>query len=175
MTAVPLKAKDEGQLEGRRFRGRHHLEPDNQQRTPLPYAGLARLRAADRLPVRHRGTGVDLYDADIGSSGNIVGLGSTGAQVFRALAGVVMATVALVVPGLVGPTISGERERQTLNLLLVTPLGPARIVLGKLVAALAFVVLLVIACLPCSAWRSSSVVSESAKCSRWWPSHWSGL
>jgi ABC-type transport system involved in multi-copper enzyme maturation permease subunit len=94
------------------------------------------------------GLGWIVYDADIGSSGNIVGLGSTGAQVFRSLAGVVMATVALVVPGLVGPTISGERERQTLDLLLVTPLGPVRIVLGKLVAALAFVVLLVIACLP---------------------------
>jgi ABC-type transport system involved in multi-copper enzyme maturation permease subunit len=94
------------------------------------------------------GLGWIVYDADIGSSGNIVGLGSTGAQVFRALAGVVMATVALVVPGVVGPTISGERERQTLDLLLVTPLGPARIVLGKLIAALAFVVLLVIACLP---------------------------
>jgi ABC-type transport system involved in multi-copper enzyme maturation permease subunit len=94
------------------------------------------------------GLGWIVYDADIGSSGNIVGLGSTGAQVFRALAGVVMATVALVVPGLVGPTISGERERQTLDLLLVTPLGPGRIVVGKLIAALAFVVLLVIACLP---------------------------
>ena len=94
------------------------------------------------------GLGWIVYDADIGSAGNVVGLGSTGAQVFRALAAVVMATVALVVPGLVGPTISGERERQTLDLLLVTPLGPARIVLGKLVAALAFVVLLVIACLP---------------------------
>jgi ABC-2 type transport system permease protein len=94
------------------------------------------------------GLGWIVYDADIGSAGNIVGLGSTGAQVFRALAGVVMATVALVVPGVVGPTISGERERQTLDLLLVTPLGPARIVLGKLVSALAFVVLLVIACLP---------------------------
>jgi len=89
-----------------------------------------------------------VYDADIGSSGNIIGLGSTGAQVFRALAGIVMATVALVVPGLVGPTIAGERERQTLDLLLVTPLGPARIVLGKLMAALLFVVLLVVACLP---------------------------
>lgn len=89
-----------------------------------------------------------VYDADIGSSGNIVGVGTTGAQVFRALAAVVMATVALVVPGLVGPTISGERERQTLDLLLVTRLGPGRIVVGKLVAALAFVLLLVVACLP---------------------------
>jgi ABC-type transport system involved in multi-copper enzyme maturation permease subunit len=94
------------------------------------------------------GLGWIVYDADVGSAGNIVGLGSTGAQVFRSLAGVVMATVALVVPALVGPTISGERERQTLDLLLVTPLGPGRIVLGKLIAALAFVVLLVIACLP---------------------------
>jgi ABC-type transport system involved in multi-copper enzyme maturation permease subunit len=94
------------------------------------------------------GLGWIVYDADIGVAGNIVGDGSTGAQLFRSLAGVVMATVALVVPGLVGPTISGERERQTLDLLLVTPLGPSRIVVGKLVAALAFVILLVIACLP---------------------------
>jgi ABC-type transport system involved in multi-copper enzyme maturation permease subunit len=61
---------------------------------------------------------------------------------------VVMAAVALVVPGLVGPTVSGEREHRTLDLLLVTPLSPARIVAGKLVASMAFVLLLVVACLP---------------------------
>jgi ABC-type transport system involved in multi-copper enzyme maturation permease subunit len=94
------------------------------------------------------GLGWLIYAADVSSFGNVINLGSTGAEVFRLLAGAVMATVALIVPGLVGPTISGERERQTLDLLLVTPLGPARIVVGKLLAALLFVAVLVVACLP---------------------------
>ncbi len=94
------------------------------------------------------GLGWLIYAADVSSFGNVINLGSTGAEVFRLLAGAVMATVALIVPGLVGPTISGERERQTLDLLLVTPLAPARIVVGKLLAALLFVAVLVVACLP---------------------------
>jgi ABC-type transport system involved in multi-copper enzyme maturation permease subunit len=89
-----------------------------------------------------------VYDTDISSSGNAMGLSATGADVFRVLAAAVMATVALIVPGLVGPTISGERERQTLDLLLVTPLRSSTIVVGKLFAALYFVVFLVVACVP---------------------------
>jgi ABC-type transport system involved in multi-copper enzyme maturation permease subunit len=89
-----------------------------------------------------------VYNTDISSSGNAMGLSATGADVFRVLAVAVMATVALIVPGLVGPTISGERERQTLDLLLVTPLRSSTIVVGKLFAALYFVVFLVVACVP---------------------------
>jgi ABC-type transport system involved in multi-copper enzyme maturation permease subunit len=89
-----------------------------------------------------------VYDTDISSAGNAVGLSATGAQVFRVLAAAVMATVALIVPGLVGPAISGERERQTLDLLLVTPLRSSTIVVGKLFAALYFVIFLVVACVP---------------------------
>jgi len=83
-----------------------------------------------------------------GSSGNVIETGDAGSALFRSLALAVMVSITLVVPGLVGPAISGERERQTLELLLVTPLGPARIVLGKLVAALALVALLVLTCAP---------------------------
>ncbi|HXW80594.1 MAG TPA: ABC transporter permease [Acidimicrobiales bacterium] len=89
-----------------------------------------------------------VYDTDISSSGSAMGLSATGANVFRVLAAAVMATVALIVPGLVGPAISGERERQTLDLLLVTPLRSSTIVVGKLFAALYFVVFLVVACVP---------------------------
>ena len=89
-----------------------------------------------------------VYDTDISSSGSAMGLSATGADVFRVLAVAVMATVALIVPGLVGPTISGERERQTLDLLLVTPLRSSTIVVGKLFAALYFVIFLVVACVP---------------------------
>src|SRR5258708_4504304 len=74
--------------------------------------------------------------------------GQVGVAVFAALGGTVMVLVALIVPGLVGGAISGERERQTLDLLLVTPVGPARIIAGKLASSLLFVLLLVIAALP---------------------------
>jgi ABC-2 type transport system permease protein len=92
--------------------------------------------------------GYVVYSGYSGSSGNVVEAGDAGSMLFRSLALAVMASIALVVPGLIGPAISGERERQTLELLLVTPLGPARIVLGKLVAALALMALLVLACAP---------------------------
>ncbi|MGQ9824453.1 MAG: ABC transporter permease, partial [Desulfotomaculales bacterium] len=53
-----------------------------------------------------------------------------------------------VVPGLTAGVISGERERQTLNVLLTTRLTPRQIIWSKLVSACAFVVLLVTATLP---------------------------
>jgi ABC-type transport system involved in multi-copper enzyme maturation permease subunit len=94
------------------------------------------------------GLGCLVYSDEIGISTNVVAIGSIGGTIFKVLAATVLVTVALVAPGLVGPAISGEREHQTLDLLLVTPLRPARIVIGKLVAALAFVVLLVVVSLP---------------------------
>ncbi|MDK2817412.1 MAG: type transport system permease protein [Moorella sp. (in: firmicutes)] len=53
-----------------------------------------------------------------------------------------------VVPGLTAGVISGERERQTLNVLLTTRLTPRQIIWSKLVSSCAFVVLLVVATLP---------------------------
>jgi ABC-2 type transport system permease protein len=94
------------------------------------------------------GIGYLVYSSQTAASASIIQLGGAGLTLFKVLAGTVMASVALVVPGLVGPAVSGERERQTLELLLVTPLRPARIVVGKLFAALAFAALLVLACVP---------------------------
>lgn len=82
---------------------------------------------------------------DVSNSAN---LGGAGQAVFGALSGTMLILVALLVPGLVGGAISGERERQTLDLLLVTPVQPLRIVLGKLLSSLMFVLLLVIASVP---------------------------
>jgi hypothetical protein len=94
------------------------------------------------------GLGYLSYSSEVGSSYSVLQAGVAGAGFFRALAVAAMVTIALVVPGLVGPALSGEREHRTLELLLVTPLRPGRIVVGKLVAALAFVVLLTVACVP---------------------------
>ena len=56
--------------------------------------------------------------------------------------------VFFIVPALTAGTIAGERERQTLVPLQVTMLKPRSIVLGKLGAAIAFLVLLLVASLP---------------------------
>lgn len=56
--------------------------------------------------------------------------------------------VLLIVPALTAGSISGERERQTLNLLLTTRMTPADIVLGKLCASLSTVFLLVVSSFP---------------------------
>lgn len=88
------------------------------------------------------------YGGSIGGIDEARRLSLAGTAVFSAVGGTVLGLVALIVPGLVGSTISGERERQTLDLLLCTPVRPARIVIGKLVSSLLFVLLLVVASAP---------------------------
>ncbi len=56
--------------------------------------------------------------------------------------------VHFTVPGVVSGAIAGERERQTLVPLQVTLLRPRAIVSGKIGAAVAFIVLLVMATMP---------------------------
>ena len=64
------------------------------------------------------------------------------------LAAVQMGLVLLTAPAVAAGSISGERERQTLDLLLVTKMSPLSIVLGKLASSLMYVMLLVVATLP---------------------------
>ena len=59
--------------------------------------------------------------------------------------------ICLLAPALTADLISGERERQTLDLLLVTPLSRRQIVIGKLVAALGSLLLLIVLALPIQA------------------------
>ena len=54
----------------------------------------------------------------------------------------------LIVPALTAGSISGERERQTLNLMLSTQMTPAEIVLGKLISSMINMALLVISSFP---------------------------
>ncbi|HYF75871.1 MAG TPA: ABC transporter permease [Symbiobacteriaceae bacterium] len=51
-------------------------------------------------------------------------------------------------PGLTAGAIAGEREKQTLDLLLITRMTPFQVVTGKLWAAVAFSLLLMFASLP---------------------------
>lgn len=56
--------------------------------------------------------------------------------------------LAFIVPSLTSGTISGERERQTLDILLSTRMTPLGIITGKLLSSLSTNVLLVISSLP---------------------------
>ncbi|MFZ5649034.1 MAG: ABC transporter permease [Bacillota bacterium] len=56
--------------------------------------------------------------------------------------------LAFVTPGLTSGVISAEREKQTLNVLLVTRLKPLGIVTGKMISSCAFMVLILLATLP---------------------------
>ncbi len=54
----------------------------------------------------------------------------------------------LILPAFSATAISGERERQTLELMLCTDLSPWKIIFGKIMASLAFVFLMIIAAMP---------------------------
>lgn len=53
-----------------------------------------------------------------------------------------------IMPALTAGSISGERERQTLELMLTTRMTPAEIVLGKLMASLSTMFLMIISSFP---------------------------
>jgi len=71
-----------------------------------------------------------------------------GHKVFRELAWMQILAWMLFAPTLTATTIAGERERGLLESLQLSPLGAGQIVRGKLLSALLFVGLMVIASLP---------------------------
>ncbi len=58
------------------------------------------------------------------------------------------ALIILIAPAMTAGAISGERERQTLDLILVTNTGSLRIVLGKLLESFLFLVVLILSSAP---------------------------
>ncbi len=72
----------------------------------------------------------------------------SGRLVFESVVLIMTVLVLFFVPALCAGAIAGERERQTLATLQVTLLRPRAILVGKVVAALAYLVLLIVAALP---------------------------
>ena len=56
--------------------------------------------------------------------------------------------ILFITPGLTAGTVSSEREKQTLNILLTTAQTSFQIILGKLTSSIAFLLLLVVSGLP---------------------------
>jgi ABC-2 type transport system permease protein len=71
-----------------------------------------------------------------------------GQGLFAALALAETLLITFLTPALTAGAVSSEREQLTYDLLLATPLRPGRILSGKLIAALSYVLLLIFAAVP---------------------------
>jgi len=97
------------------------------------------------------GLGWAIFAAQAGSARNSFNSGqaaSYGHQLFFYLVIFQMGLIAFVTPALTAGAISGERERQTIDLLFVTRIPPFSIIWGKLIASMSFVVLLLLLSVP---------------------------
>lgn len=74
--------------------------------------------------------------------------GEIGKAIFYTVIFTTLVQVCIITPSLAAGSIAGEKENQTFDLLITTPLSSRQIVVGKLFAALAYVVLLIFAVLP---------------------------
>jgi|GEM_PF-807369 len=88
--------------------------------------------------------------ANIGSAGfgSVFAATSMGSFILHAALLGLLASAVFVVPGQAAVMIVGERERQTLPLLQVSQLSASRIIVGKLVSALSFILLLLVVVTP---------------------------
>lgn len=69
-------------------------------------------------------------------------------ELFYFLSGAQLVLISFMTPGLTAGVISGEREKQTLNILLTTQQSSAAIILSKLAASLSFMLLIMFATMP---------------------------
>jgi ABC-type transport system involved in multi-copper enzyme maturation permease subunit len=74
-----------------------------------------------------------------------------GQAIFGVLSAFELLLICFIAPGFTAGAISLEREKQTLDLLISTPMRPGAIVVGKLLAALAFILLMITAAIPLNA------------------------
>lgn len=81
-------------------------------------------------------------------AGQFVLSAQVGKGLFAALALAETLLITFLTPAVTAGAISGEREQLTYDLLVATPLRPGRILSGKLVATLSYVLLLIFSAVP---------------------------
>jgi ABC-type transport system involved in multi-copper enzyme maturation permease subunit len=94
------------------------------------------------------GLGWAVFSAMAVDAGNSGGAGGYGRNLFVVLILFQMVLLTFVTPALTSTSISGERERQTIDLLFCTRVPPFAILWGKLLASMSFVLLLLVAAVP---------------------------
>ncbi|MCC6190473.1 MAG: hypothetical protein IT318_15705 [Anaerolineales bacterium] len=89
-----------------------------------------------------------IYVASTNSVYNGASSQVVGKFVFGAVVGIELLLVCFIAPAFTAAAISGERERQTYDLLRTTLLTASALVFGKLASALSYILLLLIAAFP---------------------------
>lgn len=69
-------------------------------------------------------------------------------QIFVAVSWLQMTIAAFLTPAFAAGSVSGERERRTLPVLMTTPLSPLGIILGKILSSSLLIILLLVVTLP---------------------------
>ncbi|MBI5961411.1 MAG: hypothetical protein HY866_21910 [Chloroflexi bacterium] len=82
------------------------------------------------------------------STGGQVSVGQIGRTLFGGVVAIEMMLVAFIAPAFTSGAISSEREHQTLDLLRTTLLPARAFVIGKLLSAMLYVLLLLLAAIP---------------------------
>ncbi|HHY83741.1 MAG TPA: ABC transporter permease [Clostridiales bacterium] len=73
---------------------------------------------------------------------------TAGMEIYMMLASIQFSLILLITPAQTAGTISGEREKQTLDLLLSTKMSPFSIIFGKLISSMSFIILLIVTSIP---------------------------
>lgn len=89
-----------------------------------------------------------IFEASSGVQNTPEGRKSFGRLLFGLVIGVELLVVSFTAPSLTAPAISAEKEHQTYDILRVTLLSPSALVLGKYLASLVFLLLLLFTSLP---------------------------
>lgn len=84
------------------------------------------------------------FDANVRGSQN----GLFGRTLFQGVVGIELFLITFIVPAFTAGAITGERERQTYDLLRTTLIKPRALVIGKLMSALSYIFLLLLAAIP---------------------------
>jgi ABC-2 type transport system permease protein len=90
---------------------------------------------------------VAVSESSTNASGQVT-VGEIGRTLFGGIVGIEMLLVAFIAPAFTSGAISGEREHQTYDLLRTTLLPSHSFVLGKLLSAMLYVLLLLLAAIP---------------------------
>ena len=92
-----------------------------------------------------------LAERSVAFGGSFSASADIGRQLFAALLALLTLIVLVLAPASTAGAISLEREKQTLDLLTTTPISSLAIILGKLLSALGWVFLLLLASIPVTA------------------------
>lgn len=69
-------------------------------------------------------------------------------ELYATIAAMEMGMIAFIIPAITAGSIAGEREKQTLEILLTTRLTPWQIIVGKLISSISTLLLYIISSLP---------------------------